>query len=88
MLYQYTPVFSGSESAILNRDSGDSELSGSNGAIRRSRLNTDRPRFGLAILNRFSAILFYCDSTHFCASHCGISGKSDKMTYIILRFGN
>ena len=26
----------------------------------------------MAILNRFSAILLYCDSTHFFASRCGI----------------
>ena len=30
----------------------------------------------MAILNRFSAILLYCDSTHFFASRCGISGDS------------
>ena len=30
----------------------------------------------MAIPNRFSAILLYCDSTQFCASRCGISGDS------------
>ena len=30
----------------------------------------------MAILSRFSAILHYCDSTHFFASRCGISGDS------------
>ena len=33
----------------------------------------DRLRFEFAILNRFSAILLYCDS---CASRCGNSGNS------------
>ena len=36
-------------------------------SIPRSRPNIDRLRFGLAILNRFSRILVYCDSTQFCA---------------------
>ena len=30
----------------------------------------------MAILNRFSAILLYCDSSHLFASRCGISGDS------------
>ena len=30
----------------------------------------------MAILNRFSAILLSCDSSQFCASHCGNSGDS------------
>ena len=34
----------------------------------------NRLRFGMAILNRFSAVLPYCDSTYFCASRCGNSG--------------
>ena len=29
----------------------------------------------MAILNRFSANLLYCDSTHYVASHCGISWR-------------
>ena len=52
----------GIESAILNRESGDSESGGSNHAIPRSRLNIDRLRFRLAILSQSSAILLYCDS--------------------------
>ena len=63
---------SGTESAILNRESGDS----GNRAIRRSQLNIDRLRFTLAILNRRSAILLYYDSTPFCTSRCGNSGDS------------
>ena len=39
-------------------------------------LNINWLRFGLAILNRLSAILCYCDSTNFCASRCGNSGDS------------
>ena len=30
----------------------------------------------MAILHRFSAVLLYCDSTHFFASRRGISGDS------------
>ena len=30
----------------------------------------------MAILNRFSVILLYCDSTHFLDSRCEISGDS------------
>ena len=40
----------------------------------------------MAILNRFSAILFYCDSTYFCASRCGISGDSRPAILGIMRF--
>ena len=49
---------SGTESVILNRESGDSEPCGPNRAIPWSRgiLNIDELRFGLAILSRFSAI--------------------------------
>ena len=58
---------SGTESAILtlSRESGDSESCDLNRAIPKSRLNTDRLRFGLAILNRFSTSLLYCNSTQF-----------------------
>ena len=55
---------SGTELAILNRESGDSETCDSNRVIPRSRLNIDRLPFGLAILNRFPAIPLCCDSTH------------------------
>ena len=48
-------------------------------------LNIDRLRFGLAILNRFSATLLHCDSTHFCASCFGNSGDS---TPAILELGD
>ena len=40
----------------------------------------------MAILNRFSAILLYCDSTHFSASRCGISGDSGPAILGIVRF--
>ena len=40
----------------------------------------------MAILNRFSAILLYCDSTHFFASRCGISGDSGPAILGIVRF--
>ena len=46
-------MLGGTELAILNRESGDS-----NRAIPRSRLNIDRVRVGLAILSRFSATYF------------------------------
>ena len=39
----------------------------------------------MAILNRFSAILLYCDSTHFSASRCGISGDSRPAILGIVR---
>ena len=52
----FGPELSGTESAILNRESGDSASRDSNRAIPRSRLNIDRSRFGLAT--------FCCDSTH------------------------
>ena len=64
-------MLAGTESAILNREWGDS-----NRAIPRSRPNIDRLQFGLATLNRLSAILHDCDSTHVFASCCGISGYS------------
>ena len=56
---------SGTASATLNRESGDS-----NPVIARSQLNIDSLRFGLAILSRFSAILLRFHS--FSASRCGI----------------
>ena len=37
----------------------------------------------MAILNRFSAILLYCDSTHVCASRCGISGDFSAILGIV-----
>ena len=40
----------------------------------------------IAIRNRFSAILLYCDSTLFFASHCGISGDSRPAILGIARF--
>ena len=40
----------------------------------------------MAILNRFSAILLYCDSTHFFASRCRISGDSGPAILGIVRF--
>ena len=40
----------------------------------------------MAILNRFSAILLYCGSTHFFASRCGISGDSRLAILGIVRF--
>ena len=40
----------------------------------------------MAILNRFSAILLCCDSTHFFASRCGISGDSGPAILGIVRF--
>ena len=40
----------------------------------------------MAILNQFSAILLYFDSTHFFASRCGISGDSRPAILGIVRF--
>ena len=40
----------------------------------------------MAILNRFSAILLYCDSTHFFASRCRIAGDSRPAILGIVRF--
>ena len=40
----------------------------------------------MAILNRFSAILLYCDSTHIFASRWGISGDSKPAILGIVRF--
>ena len=40
----------------------------------------------MAILNRFSAILLYCDSTHFLASRCGIAGDPRPAILGIVRF--
>ena len=40
----------------------------------------------MAILNRFSAILLYCDSTRFSACRCGISGDSRPAILGIVRF--
>ena len=40
----------------------------------------------MAILNRFSAILLYCDSTHFLASRYGLSGDSRPAILGIMRF--
>ena len=40
----------------------------------------------MAILNRFSAILLYCDSSHFFASRWGISGDSRPAILRIVRF--
>ena len=59
---------SGTESAILTRESGDSDSCDLNCAIGCSYVASkiDGLRFGLAILNRFSATLAaYCDSTRF-----------------------
>ena len=75
---------SGTELAILNRESGDSESCDSKVAAKVA-LNIDRLRFGLVIPNRFFAILLCCVSAYFCASHhrkfwrfhirdCGIVG--------------
>ena len=67
--YLFLQALSGTELATPNRESGDSESGDSNrrSSIPRSQSNIDRPRFGLAILSRFSAILLCCGSTHFCA---------------------
>ena len=40
----------------------------------------------MAILNRCSAILLYCDSTRFLNSRCGISGDSRLAILEIVRF--
>ena len=40
----------------------------------------------MAILNRFAAILLYCDSTPFFASGCGILGDSRPAILGIVRF--
>ena len=40
----------------------------------------------MASLNRFSAILFYCDSTHLFASRCRISGDSRPAILGSVRF--
>ena len=40
----------------------------------------------MAILNRFSAILQYCDSTHFFTSLCGISGDSRRVHFRVSIF--
>ena len=40
----------------------------------------------MAILNRCSAILLHCDSTHVFASRCGISGDSRPAILGIVRF--
>ena len=40
----------------------------------------------MAILNRFSAIILYCDSTHVFASHCGICDDSGPAILGIVRF--
>ena len=40
----------------------------------------------MAVLNRFSAILLYCDSAPFFASRCGISGDSRPAILGIVRF--
>ena len=68
LIMTMTQTLSGTESAILNRESGDSESCDSNHAMPRSWLNIDRVQVGLAIQNRFSAILLYCNSTHLYAS--------------------
>ena len=69
---------SGTESAILNR------------AIRMVRFQRRRKHgqdaIRMATLNRFSAILLYCDSTRFFASRCGISGDSRPAILGIVRF--
>ena len=81
-----THLLGDTESAILNRESGDSKSGDSSCAIPRSRVNTDRLRFGLAILNRFSAISLHCDSTHFCTSRLGNPGDSWSAMLGIVRF--
>ena len=67
---------SGTESAILNRESCDAimRFQGHGEAA----LNSDhhRLRFGLAILSRFSVVLLHCGSTQVCASRCRNSGDS------------
>ena len=40
----------------------------------------------MAILNKFSAILVYCDSTQFFACCCGMSGDSRPAILGIVRF--
>ena len=40
----------------------------------------------MAILNRFSAILLFCDPTHVFASSCGISDDSRPAIMGIMRF--
>ena len=40
----------------------------------------------MAILKQFSAILLYCDLTHFCASRCRISGDYRPAILGIVRF--
>ena len=63
---EVNPELSGTDSAILNQESGDSESCDSK--VGDSLLNIDRPRFGVATLCQVS--------THFCASRCGNSGDS------------
>ena len=67
-------AWSGTISAILNRESDNS--GSCNSKVAGLQLNIDGLWFGLSILNRFSAILLCCDSTHFCASRCRNSGNS------------
>ena len=82
-------VLSGTESAILNRESSDSESCGSNRAIPRSRRNIlmgcDSDGDSKSTFRDYT--LLYCDSTHvFAASHCGISGDSRPAVLGIVRF--
>ena len=79
-------TLSGTESAIPSREPGASESCDSDRAIPRSWLSIDGLRLGLAILSRFSAILFYCDSTCFNASCCENSGDSWPAILGIVRF--
>ena len=60
-------------------ESGDSESRDSNRAIPRLRLNIDMyGSLPVAILNRFSAILLYCDSTHPAAKGGEAQGDRQK----------
>ena len=72
----------GTESAILSRDSGESESCDSESfesyMIRRVWLNIDRLQGRLAILNRFSAMLLHCNSIHFCASAPSVPERGDS----------
>ena len=81
-----TQKLSGTESAILNRESSDSESCDSNRAISKVALSIDKDAIQIAILNRVSAILRYCDSIRFFASRCRISGDSRPAILGIVRF--
>ena len=77
---------SGTESAILNRESSDSESGDSNRAIP----SIDRMRFWMAILNRFSMILpSGAPGLHALLNYFGINFRFDyTYTYTFNCLGN